>query len=41
MGISFFRHLFSPNHIFCAKNIFSSHLATMAIGSANPELKDN
>ena len=33
----FFRHLLSPNHVFfCAKNIFSSHLATMAIGSANP-----
>ena len=24
---------------FCAKNIFSSHLATMATGSANPAVK--
>ena len=37
MGIFFFRHLFSPSHVFfCAKNNFSSHLATMAIGSAHP-----
>ena len=33
---NFFRHLFSPNEFFCAKNIFSSHLATVATGSANP-----
>ena len=37
-GDFFFRHLFSPNHVFCAKNNFSSHLVTMAIGSANPVL---
>ena len=37
----FFRHLFSPNEVFfCAKNIFSSHLATMATGSANPVFDD-
>ena len=28
-------------HIFCAKFIISSHLATMAIGSANPALSKN
>ena len=34
MGRIFFRQI-----IFCcAKNIFSLHLATMAIGSANPDL---
>ena len=33
----FFRHLFRQMKFFCAKNIFSSHLATMATGSANPD----
>ena len=37
MGRIFFRHLCLPNDVFlCAKNNFSSHLVTMAIGSANP-----
>ena len=36
---NFFSPLVSPNEVFfCAKNIFSSHLATMATGSANPGL---
>ena len=37
MGIFFFATCFRQIIFFCAKNIFSSHLATMAIGSANPE----
>ena len=38
MGIFFFfATCFRQIIFFCAKNIFSSHLATMAIGSANPD----
>ena len=36
MGYVFFATRFRQIIFFCAKNIFSSHLATMAIGSANP-----
>ena len=32
----FFATCFRQIMFFCAKNIFSSHLVTMAIGSANP-----
>ena len=35
-GEFFFATCFRQIIFFCAKNIFSSHLATMAIGSANP-----
>ena len=35
-GYFFFATCFRQIIFFCAKNIFSSHLATMAIGSANP-----
>ena len=37
---NFFRHLFRQMKFFCAKNIFSSHLATMATGSVNPAFTD-
>ena len=33
---NFFRHSFLPNDVFCARNNFSSHLATMAISCAIP-----
>ena len=36
-GEFFFATCFRQIIFFCAKNNFSSHLATMAIGSANPE----
>ena len=36
-GEFFFATYFRQIMYFCAKNNFSSHLATMAIGSANPE----
>ena len=35
-GEFFFAICFRQITFFCAKNIFSSHLVTMAIGSANP-----
>ena len=35
-GEFFFATCFRQMKFFCAKNIFSSHLATMATGSANP-----
>ena len=36
-GEIFFATCFRQIMFFCAKNNFSSHLATMAIGSANPD----
>ena len=36
-GEFFFATCFRQIMFFCAKNNFSSHLATMAIGSVNPE----
>ena len=36
-GDFFFATCFCQMMFFCAKNNFSSHLATMAIGSAKPE----
>ena len=36
-GEFFFTTCFRQIMFFCAKNNFSSHLATMAIGSANPD----
>ena len=36
----FFRQLFSPNNVLLCQKYFSSHLAIMATGSANPEVCD-
>ena len=37
----FFQYFLLPDDIFCAKNIFSLHLAIMATGSTSPACPTN